>query len=85
MDHGKGFFISSLFGAFSDPDEDIAGLVFQTSKTSTIFQLQELKLNYCNLISTSTPAGRSNFIKASTVLSVGSTMSIRRWCVRISN
>ena len=40
---------------------------------------------YCSLISTSTPAGKSNFISASTVLSVGSTMSIRRWCVRISN
>ena len=40
---------------------------------------------YCSLISTSTPAGRSSFISASTVLSVGSTMSIRRWWVRISN
>ena len=37
------------------------------------------------LISTSTPAGKSSFIKASTVFSVGSTMSIKRWCVRISN
>lgn len=34
--------------------------------------------DYCSLISTSTPAGRSSFISASTVLSVGSTMSIRR-------
>ncbi|VDY04781.1 protein of unknown function [Thiomonas sp. Bio17B3] len=40
---------------------------------------------HCSLISTSTPAGRSSFIKASTVLSVGSTMSIRRKWVRISN
>lgn len=34
--------------------------------------------NYCSLISTSTPAGKSSFISASTVLSVGSTISIRR-------
>src|SRR5574340_89582 len=40
---------------------------------------------FYNLISTSTPAGRSSFIRASTVLSVGSMMSIRRRCVRISN
>src|SRR5688500_1042483 len=37
------------------------------------------------LISTSTPAGRSSFISASTVWGVGSKMSIRRLCVRISN
>jgi hypothetical protein len=36
----SGFLNSSLFGAFSDPDEDIAGLVFQASKASTVFQLQ---------------------------------------------
>src|SRR5271163_823262 len=37
------------------------------------------------LISTSTPAGRSSFIRASTVCGVGSKMSSRRLCVRISN
>src|SRR5687767_193950 len=37
------------------------------------------------LISTSTPAGRSSFIKASTVCGVGSKMSIRRLWVRTSN
>src|SRR5207244_4381471 len=37
------------------------------------------------LISTSTPAGRSSFIRASTVCGVGSKMSISRLCVRISN
>src|ERR1039457_364547 len=37
------------------------------------------------LISTSTPAGRSSFIKASTVCWVGSRMSSSRLCVRISN
>src|SRR6185312_3143199 len=37
------------------------------------------------LISTSTPAGRSSFISASTVCCVGSRMSISRLCVRISN
>src|SRR5207245_8907514 len=37
------------------------------------------------LISTSTPAGRSSFISASTVCWVGSRMSSRRLCVRISN
>ena len=37
------------------------------------------------MISTSTPAGRSSFISASTVLSVGSMMSISRRCVRISS
>ena len=44
-----------------------------------------LFFDYCSAISTSTPAGKSKRINASTVLSVGSTMSIRRWCVRISN
>ena len=34
--------------------------------------------SYSTLILTSTPAGRSSFIRASTVLSVGSMMSIRR-------
>src|SRR6516225_7049091 len=38
-----------------------------------------------SLISTSTPAARSSFIKASTVCGVGSTMSRRRLWVRISN
>src|SRR3974390_3740606 len=38
-----------------------------------------------SLISTSTPAARSSFIKASTVCGVGSTISSRRLCVRISN
>src|SRR5213079_869073 len=38
-----------------------------------------------SLISTSTPAARSSFIRASTVCGVGSTMSSRRLCVRISN
>ena len=37
------------------------------------------------LISTSTPAGRSSFISASTVCCVGSSMSNSRLCVRISN
>src|SRR5689334_14374720 len=37
------------------------------------------------LISTSTPAGRSSFISASTVCCVGSRMSSRRLWVRISN
>ena len=44
-----------------------------------------LLADHCNLISTSTPAGRSSFISWSTVLSVGSMMSISRRCVRISN
>src|SRR5262249_50536057 len=38
-----------------------------------------------SLISTSTPAARSSFISASTVCGVGSTISSRRLCVRISN
>src|SRR5205085_10923453 len=38
-----------------------------------------------SLISTSTPAARSSFIKASTVCGVGSTISSRRLWVRISN
>src|SRR5580698_9524251 len=37
------------------------------------------------LISTSTPAGRSSFISASTVCCVGSRISSSRLCVRISN
>src|SRR5204863_5738432 len=37
------------------------------------------------LISTSTPAGRSSFMSASTVWGVGSKMSSSRLCVRISN
>ena len=50
-----------------------------------LLRRRQIAMNYCSLISTSTPAGRSSFISASTVLSVGSTMSIRRWWVRISN
>src|SRR4030042_1552235 len=38
-----------------------------------------------NLISTSIPAARSSFIRASTVCCVGSMMSMRRLWVRISN
>src|ERR1700730_18332502 len=38
-----------------------------------------------SLISISTPAGRFNRVRASTVLLVGSIISIRRLCVRISN
>src|SRR6266566_3886828 len=38
-----------------------------------------------SLISMSTPAGRFNRVRASTVLLVGSIISIRRLCVRISN
>src|ERR1700680_570017 len=38
-----------------------------------------------SLISISTPAGRFNRVSASTVLLVGSIISIRRLCVRISN
>src|SRR6516164_6846989 len=38
-----------------------------------------------SLISTSTPAARSSFMSASTVCGVGSTISSRRLCVRISN
>src|SRR5439155_6984236 len=38
-----------------------------------------------SLISTSTPAARSSFIRASTVCGVGSTMSSSRLWVRISN
>src|SRR5213078_2263771 len=37
------------------------------------------------LILTSTPAGRSSFMSASTVCGVGSKMSSSRLCVRISN
>src|SRR5207253_2507438 len=37
------------------------------------------------LISTSTPAGRSSFMSASTVCGVGSKMSSRRLCVRSSS
>src|SRR5690606_10447563 len=38
-----------------------------------------------NLMSTCTPAARSSLPSASTVCGVGSTMSSRRLCVRISN
>src|SRR5690606_8375098 len=38
-----------------------------------------------SLISMSTPAGKSSRMSASTVLGVGSKMSIKRLCVRISN
>ena len=38
-----------------------------------------------SLICTSTPAGSSSFMSASTVLSVGFMMSMRRLCVRSSN
>jgi small subunit ribosomal protein S10 len=62
-------------------------IVDPTDKTVDALMKLDLPagMAYCSLISTSTPAGRSSFISASTVLSVGSTMSIRRWWVRISN
>src|SRR5205814_9757979 len=50
--------------------------------------LADDSVNHClpkALISTSTPAGKSSFISASTVCGVGSRMSIRRLCVLISN
>src|SRR5262245_5808829 len=46
---------------------------------------RELDPKTQSLISTSTPAARSSFIRASTVCGVGSTMSSRRLWVRISN
>jgi hypothetical protein len=36
------FLNSSLLGTFSDPDEDIASLVSQTSKASTFLELQQM-------------------------------------------
>lgn len=63
---------------------DIAQTLFLFLPAAEV-QLSSALINYCNLISTSTPAGKSSFINASTVLSVGSTMSIRRTWVRISN
>src|SRR5699024_12810535 len=56
---------------------------------SALFYIYTLSLHDAlpiyNLISTSTPLGKSNFINASTVLAVGLTISIKRLCVRISN
>jgi len=40
MKYGKQFLNSSLFGAFSDPDERIAGPASQAGNASTVFQLQ---------------------------------------------
>ena len=59
-----------------DPDTEIEETVSAMAEL-----VREGKVRYIGLseeISTSTPAGRSSFIRASTVLSVGSTMSIRR-------
>lgn len=47
-------------------------------KLRYFFKINNILIIYFTLISTSTPAGKSNFIKASTVLSVGSKISIKR-------
>src|SRR5215470_15665553 len=52
---------------------------------ASVGQRTNVRQTHYNLISTSTPAGRSSFISASTVLSVGSMMTIRRRCVLISS
>ena len=47
----------------------------------------ELRISEGELVAITAPsgAGKSSFMSAATVLSVGSTMSISRWCVRIPN
>src|SRR5690606_2430376 len=56
-----------------------------------LLTLQVVNVDFCHgdlaqlLISTSTPADRSSFIKASSVWGVGSRMSMRRLWVRTSN
>src|SRR5205085_258787 len=62
---------------------------FQQLRHSDLFSQQPGDHFACSrpnaLISTSTPAGKSSFIRASTVCGVGSRMSSSRLCVRISN
>ena len=48
-----------------------AGFAFERQQTP-------IEPAYCSLISTSTPAGRSSFIRASTVWAFGCTMSSKR-------
>src|SRR5690606_21077922 len=59
--------------------EDAAHAAFATHQPDTHDLVPQ-----CSLIWTSTPAARSSFISASTVLSFGSTMSITRLCTRVS-
>src|SRR5690606_1065587 len=59
-----------------------AGLA--ADETQRIFLRGHGRWPQVSLICTSTPAASSSFISASTVLSLGSTMSSTRLCVRVS-
>src|SRR3989442_2360189 len=52
---------------------------------ASAFSFQPSAVGYSTLISTSTPAGRSSFVSASTVWDLESRMSISRLCVFSSN
>src|SRR6185437_7853502 len=67
---------ASVFG------EDAAHAAFLSHQSDT--HLRSPSVAQPSLICTSTPAARSSFISASTVLSLGSTMSSTRLWVRVS-
>src|SRR5437870_10061832 len=73
----------------NDGYRNSCSVIFQQLRHPDLFSQQAGNHFVCSrpnaLISTSTPAGKSNFISASTVCGVGSRMSSSRLCVRISN
>src|SRR4029078_10817875 len=67
---------------FTSVGEDPRHAAFFSNKADT--HERDLNKTQYNLICTSTPAARSSFINASTVLSFGSTMSSTRLCVSVA-
>src|SRR5262249_20060285 len=66
-------------------DRHVVAVVAEDLRHADLAADERFFPSHYSLISTSTPAGKSSFISESTVCGVGSTMSSRRLCVRISN
>src|SRR5262249_23545832 len=66
-------------------DRRVVAVVAEDLRLAALAAEERFFPSHYSLISTSTPAGRSNFMSESTVCGVGSTMSSRRLWVRISN
>ena len=58
---------------------------FRSNRLDRLINVQQWKLRHYTLISTSTPAAKSILDRASMVCGVGSRISSKRRCVRISN
>src|SRR6185312_9291858 len=68
-----------------DAEDAVVEIHFADGLAVEVFDFDSCHRQPQVLISTSTPAERSSFISASSVCCVGSRMSSRRLCVRISN